>query len=102
MAVDSLVSAGCIISGAAIRRSMLFSNVRVNSYGVVEDTVVLPDVDIGRSCRIRKAIIGSGCRVPEGLVIGEDAELDARRFHRTEGGVVLVTQAMLDALPPSD
>ncbi|WP_019644766.1 glucose-1-phosphate adenylyltransferase [Novispirillum itersonii] len=99
MAVDSLVSAGCIISGASVRRSMLFSNVRVNSYGVVEDTVILPDADIGRSCRIRKAIIGSGCRVPEGLVIGEDPELDARRFHRTEGGVVLVTQAMLNALP---
>lgn len=100
MAIDSLVSAGCIVSGAAVRRSLLFSNVRVNSYGVVEDTVVLPDVDIGRHCRVRKAILGSGCRIPEGMVIGEDPALDAQRFHRTEGGVVLVTRAMLEALSP--
>lgn len=98
MAVDSVVSAGCVISGAAVRRSLLFSCVRVNSYSTVEDSVVLPEADIGRHCRIRKAIIGTGCRVPEGLVVGEDPEEDARRFHRTEGGVTLVTKAMLEAL----
>lgn len=98
MAVDSVVSAGCVISGAAVRRSLLFSCVRINSYSTVEDSVVLPEADIGRHCRIRKAIIGTGCRVPEGLVVGEDPEEDARRFHRTEGGVTLVTKAMLEAL----
>lgn len=98
MAVDSVVSAGCVISGAAVRRSLLFSCVRVNSYSIVEDSVVLPEADIGRHCRIRKAIIGTGCRVPEGLVVGEDPEEDARRFHRTEGGVTLVTKSMLEAL----
>ncbi|MGC2853860.1 glucose-1-phosphate adenylyltransferase [Novispirillum sp. DQ9] len=98
MAVDSVVSAGCVISGAAVRRSLLFSCVRVNSYSTVEDSVVLPEADIGRHCRIRKAIIGTGCRVPEGLVVGENPEEDARRFHVTEGGVTLVTKSMLEAL----
>ncbi|KJS35694.1 MAG: glucose-1-phosphate adenylyltransferase [Rhodospirillaceae bacterium BRH_c57] len=98
MAVDSVVSAGCVISGAAVRRSLLFSCVRVNSYSVVEDSVVLPEADIGRHCRIRKAIIGTGCRVPEGLVVGEDRAEDERRFHVTEGGVTLVTRSMLEKL----
>lgn len=98
MAVDSVVSAGCVISGAVVRRSLLFSCVRVNSYSTVEDSVLLPDADIGRHCRIRRAIIGSGCKVPEGLVIGENHADDTRRFHVTEGGITLVTKAMLDAL----
>lgn len=98
MAVDSVVSAGCVISGAVVRRSLLFNCVRVNSYSLVEDTVVLPEADIGRHCRIRKAIIGTGCKVPEGLVVGEDHDADARRFHITENGVVLVTKRMLEAL----
>ncbi|EKV28712.1 Glucose-1-phosphate adenylyltransferase [Caenispirillum salinarum AK4] len=98
MAVDSLVSGGCIISGATVRGSLLFSNVRVNSYSTVEHTVVLPGTDIGRNCRIRNAIIGNNCRVPEGLVVGEDRALDARRFHVTERGVTLITQRMLEAL----
>ena len=95
MAVDSLVSGGCIISGASVRHSLLFSNVRINSYSEVEDSVLLPDVDIGRSCRIRKAVIDSGCRIPEGTVIGEDPEQDAKQFYLTPGGVVLVTPDML-------
>ncbi len=101
MAVDSLVSGGCIISGATVRRSLLFSNVRVNSFSLVEDTMVLPGADIGRNCRIRRAIIGTRCRVPEGLVVGEDPHLDASRFHVTEAGVTLITQRMLEALDPS-
>ncbi len=98
MAVDSVVSAGCVISGATLRRSLLFNSVRVNSYALVEDTVVLPESDVGRHCRIKKAIIGSGCKVPEGLVIGENRADDERRFHVTENGVTLVTKHMLEAL----
>ena len=98
MAVDSLVSAGCIISGGAVRRSLLFTDCRINSYSQVEDSVVLPRVDVGRHCRVRRAIIASDCKLPEGLVVGEDAELDAKRFHRTEGGITLVTPQMLEKL----
>ncbi len=98
MAVDSVVSAGCVVSGATVRRSLLFSCVRINSYALVEDTVVLPEADIGRHCRIHRAIIGAGCKVPEGLIVGENREDDLRRFHVTEQGVTLVTQQMLEAL----
>ena len=95
MAVDSMVSGGCIISGAVVRHSLLFSNVRINSYSEVSESVVLPDVSIGRNCRITKAIIDRGCDIPEGMVIGENAEADAKRFMVSEGGVVLVTPEML-------
>ncbi len=95
MAVDSMISGGCVVSGAVVRHTLLFSNVRVNSYSTVEDSVVLPNVVIGRNCRIRKAIIADNCNIPEGTIIGEDAEMDARRFHLSEGGVVLVTSEML-------
>ncbi|MBI4968321.1 MAG: glucose-1-phosphate adenylyltransferase [Rhodospirillales bacterium] len=98
MAVDSLVSGGCIVSGSTVRRSLLFSNVRVNSYCLVEDSVILPDCVIGRHARIKRAILDRGCEVPPGLVVGEDAKLDAKRFHRSEGGVTLVTRDMLQAL----
>ncbi|SDG56613.1 glucose-1-phosphate adenylyltransferase [Roseospirillum parvum] len=98
MAVDSVVSAGCVVSGSTVRRSLLSNNVRVNSYCTVSDTVVLPDCNIGRRSRISRAVLGSGCQIPAGLVVGEDAEADARRFHRTEGGITLITQSMLDAL----
>lgn len=98
MAVDSMVADGCIVSGALVRRSMLFSDVRANSYSLVEDSVVLPKAVIGRKARIRRAIIDQGCEIPPGLVVGEDEEADARRFHRTEGGVTLVTVPMLEAL----
>jgi glucose-1-phosphate adenylyltransferase len=76
----------------------LFTDCRVNSYSLVEDSVVLPRVDIGRHCRVRKAIIASGCKLPEELVVGEDSEADAARFHRTEGGVTLITPRMLERL----
>jgi glucose-1-phosphate adenylyltransferase len=95
MAVDSMVSGGCIISGALIRHSLLFSNVRVNEYSSLEDTVVLPDVSVGRYCDIRRAVIDKGCNIPDGTVIGKDAAEDARRFYVSPGGVVLVTPEML-------
>jgi glucose-1-phosphate adenylyltransferase len=95
MAVDTMVAGGCIVSGSKVSNSLLFSNVRVNSYSLVEDSVILPDVDIGRYCRISKAVIDRGCMIPEGSVIGEDLEQDAKRFHVTPGGVVLVTSDML-------
>ena len=95
MAVDSMVSGGCLISGATVRHSLLFSNVKVSSYAVVEDSVVLPDVTIGRNCRITRAVIDKGCILPDGTVIGENREEDEERFYVSPGGVVLVTPEML-------
>ena len=93
---DSMVSGGCVISGARINRSLLFSNVTVHSFATVTDSVVLPDVEIGRHCRIQKAIIDRGCHLPESMVIGEDHEQDRERgFRVTDNGVVLVTPDML-------
>lgn len=97
-AVDSLVSGGCIISGAAINRSVLFSKVRVHSYCDVQEAVVLPEVSIGRHCVLRKVVIDHGCQIPDGTHIGVDPQADAQRFHRTPGGVVLVTADMLARL----
>ena len=95
MAVDSMVSGGCIISGAQVRHSLLFSNVKVNSYSTLEDAVILPEVDIGRHCHIKRAVIDKGCQIPEGTVIGEVPEEDAKRFHITPGGIALVVPEML-------
>jgi glucose-1-phosphate adenylyltransferase len=96
MAVDSMVSGGCVISGAVVRHSLLFSNVRVNSYALVEDSVVLPDANIGRRCRIRRAVIDRFCEIAEGTVIGYDAEMDrAAGFYVTDRGVTLVSPEML-------
>ena len=94
-ALDSIVSGGCIISGATLVNSLLFSNVRVHSYSTVTDTVVLPEVVINRHCQISRAIIDRGCVLPEGTVIGEDREADARRFRVTPKGITLVTPEML-------
>ena len=96
MAIDSLVSGGIIISGAEVRRSMLFSRVQVHSYAQIEDSVILPNVDIGRSARLRKVVIDKHCRIPAGMRIGYDPEQDRKRFHVSEGGVTLVTPEMLD------
>jgi len=93
-ALDSVVSAGCVISGSAVVDSLLFSNVRVHSYSQVNASVLLPEVEVGRHCRIRRAVIDRGCRIPSGTVIGEDPDEDARRFRVTEKGIVLVTAAM--------
>ncbi len=95
MAVDSMVSGGCVISGATVRHSLLFSNVKLNSYSVLQHAVVLPDVEIARHCHIQNAVIDKGCRISEGMVVGEDPDKDAERFHVTPGGVVLVTPEML-------
>ena len=95
MAVDSMVADGCIVSGGYVNHSLLFPQVQVHSYVHLRDAVVLPEVDIGRYCRLRKIIIDRGCVIPPGTVIGEDAEEDARNFYRTERGVVLVTREML-------
>ncbi|HLS57541.1 MAG TPA: glucose-1-phosphate adenylyltransferase [Burkholderiaceae bacterium] len=95
MAVDSLVSGGDVISGSAVRRSLLFSNVRVNSYSTIEDSVVLPDVEIGRHVILRRCVIDKGVVIPEGTTIGVDPAADRRRFHVTERGVTLVTPDML-------
>ena len=97
-AINSLVSGGCIVSGATVRNSVLFSNVLVRSFSEINEAVVLPDVHIGRNCRLKKVVIDRRCRLPDGLVIGEDPVLDAQRFFRTENGVVLVTRKMLAAL----
>lgn len=96
MAVDSMVSGGCVISGASLRGSLLFSNSHVHSYSSVEESVILPEVQIGERCKIRRAIIDRGTIVPEGTHIGFDAEKDrARGFRVTESGITLVTPDML-------
>ena len=95
MAVDSMVSGGCIISGATVRHSLLFSNVNVHSYSEVENAVVLPDVVIERHCRLKNVIIDKGCIVPEGTVVGEDLEEDAKKFYVSPKGIVLITPEML-------
>jgi glucose-1-phosphate adenylyltransferase len=97
-AVSSLVSGGCIVSGASLRHSLLFTGVRAHSFASIENTVVLPYVHIGRSARLRNVIIDRGVSIPEGLVVGEDPQLDAERFRRTDEGVCLITQPMLDKL----
>jgi len=93
--VNSMLAGGCIISGAEIRESLLFSNVRVEERSHVQRAVVLPGVRIGPKCRIRGAVIDEDAEIPEGTVIGYDHEADARRFFITRKGVVLVTADML-------
>jgi len=95
MAVDSMVSGGCIISGAHVKRSLLFSNVSVSSYTKIESSVVLPDVTIGKNCQIKNAIIDKGCKIPDGTLIGQNEEDDQNRFFVSPKGVVLVTPDML-------
>jgi glucose-1-phosphate adenylyltransferase len=97
-AVSSLVSGGCIVSGAEIRRSLLSTGVHAHSYARVDGGVVLPYVDIGRRARLTNVVIDRGVAIPPGLVVGEDAEEDASRFRRTPGGVCLITQPMIDRL----
>jgi glucose-1-phosphate adenylyltransferase len=97
-AVTSLISGACIISGAALRRSLLFTGVHVHSYAAVENAVILPYVEVGRRARLSNVIVDRGTRIPEGLVVGEDPELDAKRFRRTEHGICLITQPMIDRL----
>ncbi len=95
MAVDSMVSGGCIISGGVVRHSLLFSKVRVHSRSQVNDTVVLPNVEIGENCIIRRAVIDKGCKIPSGTTIGKDNVADRDRFYVSPKGIVLVTPEML-------
>jgi glucose-1-phosphate adenylyltransferase len=95
MAVDSLVSGGCIISGASIARSLLYSNVKVHSFTNLEDSVLLPNVEVGRNVKIRRAVIDKNCIIPDGVVVGYDAKEDAKRFHVSEKGITLITPEML-------
>jgi glucose-1-phosphate adenylyltransferase len=97
-AISSLVSGGCIVSGASLKRSLLFTGVRINSFGHVENTVILPYAHIGRGARLNNVVVDARVRIPDGLVVGEDPELDAKRFRRSEKGICLITQPMLDLL----
>ncbi len=97
-AISSLVSGGCIVSGASARRSLLCTGVHLHSYARLEGAVVLPQVDVGRGARLTNVVVDRGVRIPPGLVVGEDPVEDARRFRRTGKGICLVTQAMLDKL----
>ncbi|MFN3613040.1 MAG: glucose-1-phosphate adenylyltransferase [Rubrimonas sp.] len=99
MAVSSLVSGGCVISGSSISQSLLFTGVRSHSFSSLERVVALPYCEINRSARLRNVVLDRGVVVPSGLVVGEDPEEDARRFRVSENGVTLITQKMLDALP---
>ena len=96
--ISSLVSGGCIVSGSTVHRSLLFTGVRVHSYGLIENAVVLPYVEIGRRARLSNVVVDRGVRIPAELVVGEDPELDGRRFRRSPRGVCLITQAMIDRL----
>jgi glucose-1-phosphate adenylyltransferase len=102
MAISSLVSGGCIVSGGALRRTLLSTGVRVNSYSSLEDAVVLPYVQVGRGAHLTKVVVDRGVRIPEGLVVGEDPEEDERRFRRTEKGICLITQPMIERLNQSE
>ena len=95
-AVSSLVSGDCIVSGSEVRNSLLFTGVRSHSFSTLDHAVLLPYVKVGRKAQLKKCVIDRGVIIPEGLVVGEDAEEDARWFRRTDQGVVLITQEMLD------
>ncbi len=97
-AMSSLVSGGCIVSGSTIRRSLLFTGVHTHSYARIEGAVVLPYASIGRGVHLTNVVIDRGVRIPDGLIVGEDAVADAARFRRTSRGVCLITQPMIDAL----
>ena len=96
-AIESSVSAGCILSGS-VHNSLLFSNCRVHSYTQIHGAVLLPEVQVGRNARLTRVVVDRGCRIPDGLVVGEDPDDDARRFYRSEGGVTLITPTMLAKL----
>jgi glucose-1-phosphate adenylyltransferase len=97
-AINTLVSGGCIISGTSLRQSILFTGVHTHSYSNVKESVILPYADVARHARLNKVIVDRSVRIPKGLVVGEDPELDAKRFRRTADGVCLITQSMLDRL----
>jgi len=97
-AITSLIAGGCIVSGAAVRRSLLFTGVHLHSHARLENAVVLPYVNVGRNAQLRNVVVDRGVQIPEGLVVGEDPDLDARRFRTSPQGVCLITQPMIDGL----
>ncbi len=98
LAIQSLLSGGCIVSGAAISRSLVFTGVHCHSYSTIHEAVILPYANIGRHVRLNKVVIDSEVRIPDGLVVGEDPDLDAKRFRRTDDGVTLITGPMIEKL----
>lgn len=98
VAISSLVSGGCLVSGASLRHTLLSTGARVNSYAMVENAVILPYVNVGRGARLRNVVVDAGVKIPDGLVVGEDPDDDIARFRRTEQGVCLITQTMIDRL----
>ena len=98
MAISSLISGDCIVSGATARRSLLFTGAKMGSFSSVDEAVILPYCNIGRGARLSRVILDSGVRIPEGMVVGEDPLLDAKRFRRSESGVCLITKAMVERL----
>jgi glucose-1-phosphate adenylyltransferase len=98
MATSSLVSGGCILSGSRVDKSLLFTGVLAHSYSQLERVVALPYAQIHRGARLKNVVVDRGASIPPGLVVGEDPEEDARRFRRTDKGVCLITQPMLDRL----
>lgn len=97
-AISSLVSGDCIVSGSSLKRSLLFTGVRANSFSSLDEAVVLPGVIIQRNARLKRVVIDRGVVIPEGLIVGEDPELDAKRFRVSEKGICLITQPMIDRL----
>ena len=97
-AISSLISQDCIVSGAIAKRSLLFTGVKMGSWSSVDEAVILPYCNIGRSAKLSRVILDTGVRIPEGLVVGEDPVLDAKRFRRTASGVCLINKAMIDRL----
>jgi len=98
MAISSLVSGDCIVSGSTVHRSLLFTGVKTGSFSSMFESVILPYCNIGRNAQLKRVIVDRGVRIPEGLVVGEDPELDARRFRRTDSGICLITKSMIDRL----
>jgi glucose-1-phosphate adenylyltransferase len=94
-AVDSMIAGGCIVSGSTIRRTMLFSGVYLHSFSFIEDSIVLPNVRVGRHCVLKKCIIDKNCVIPEGMQVGVNLEEDLKRFRVTPSGITLVSRAML-------
>lgn len=97
-AISSMVSGGCIVSGSALERCLLFTGVNTHSYSSLTGVIALPFVNINRSAKLENVVIDRGVNIPEGLIVGEDPELDAKRFRRTDEGICLITQSMIDKL----
>jgi glucose-1-phosphate adenylyltransferase len=98
MAVSSVISGDCIVSGASLKRSLVFTGARINSYATLDEVVMLPDCQVGRKVRLSRCVVDAQVTIPEGLVVGEDPELDRKRFRVSEKGIALITQDMINRL----